>query len=268
MRFYMTFSRDAPGTVVPYAEAHDIPLMTSALTRYGANGFNDLWSYATPHAVDSGGYSALARHGDYPYSVEDYHAWLRQHKDEFEWAAVMDYACERRFDDQFSVQERIDMTVENTIQHFNLDPDYDLLPVLQGRLRFQYLETYDRLRDHGIPTDRVGLGTVCRIESSPKIVQLENEIREATDIEWMHGFGVKITAFKNGASFESADSAAWNVAPSHGKCYIDDETRLNAVSTDNTSNEDIFESFKNYYSYVRRILDRREREIGGKLLNP
>lgn len=253
MQFHMTYARSAKDLIVPYAEWRNIPIMTNASHRYSdVNGFLELWDYDTPHIVDSSGYTVMKEYGGYPWSVEDYHNWLSS-SGGFDWAAVMDYACEEKFDEKMSVQERMDRTIENTIEHFELDPDYNLLPVLQGRTVEQYLESYDRLKEHGIPVDRVGLGTVCRISSSKKIVETERRLREETDIEWIHGFGVKINAYKLGATFESADSQAWVYPASNGNAYIEGDGKLETVEMGDSPQARTFSCFKSYYDYVNRI---------------
>jgi len=242
-----------------------------------------MWEYDVPHVIDAGGYNVMAtfvtqsgnlrsqfnsfnvttekeRNDEpfYPYTIDEYHEWLVEHSDEFEWATVMDYACEERFDKLWDYRERMDATVENTIKHQNLLDDmspsnrYKILPVLQGREPQEYLEFYDRLVDHGIPIDHLGVGTVCRLSSEKRIVKYENVIRKNTDVERLHGFGVKIQSFSHGAGFDSADSQAWVYNASNGHVVVDDDTRLRSIQHDNSLIRTV-ESFKNYYKYVTRL---------------
>lgn len=269
--FYMTYARSRPADIVPYAEKNNIGLMTNAAHRWSEarSTFLDLWDYDTAHIVDSGGYNVQSNYGGYPWTVTQYHRWLDIQSDRFGWAAAMDLACERRFDHlypQMPVMERVLKTVENTIQHFNHDPDYKLLPVLQGRSVEDYVFSYDLLRDHGIPTEHVGLGTVCRISSQKEIVETEHRIREeCKHIDRIHGFGVKVNAFKFGATFDSADSQAWVYKPSNGAVVRDGWDRLIEEHHDN-SHERTVTSFKHYHRYADRL--KAKANGGGQLKLP
>jgi len=279
----MTYARSRPNELIPWIEEHNVPLLTNAIHRWSDNTdrFLDMWEYDTPHVIDAGGYNVMASYvtqgGDlsvgvdetsvseqlstpmpfYPYSLDEYHEWLLTHSDEFEWATVMDYACEERFDGLWPYEDRMEMTLEATIRHMDKLDDagnpYKILPVLQGRNVDDYVYSYEQLEDHGIPTDHLGLGTVCRMSSEKRIVEFEKKIRERTDVERLHGFGVKIEAFKHGATFESADSQAWVYSPSNGEVVLDEWDRLRSVPLPDNSLERTVESFKNYYSYVTRL---------------
>jgi len=279
----MTYARSRPNELIPWIEEHNVPLLTNAIHRWSDNTdrFLDMWEYDTPHVIDAGGYNVMASYvtqgGDlsvgvdetsvseqlstpmpfYPYSLDEYHEWLLTHSDEFEWATVMDYACEERFDGLWPYEDRMEMTLEATIRHMDKLDDagnpYKILPVLQGRNVDDYVCSYEQLEDHGIPTDHLGLGTVCRMSSEKRIVEFEKKIRERTDVERLHGFGVKIEAFKHGATFESADSQAWVYSPSNGEVVLDEWDRLRSVPLPDNSLERTVESFKNYYSYVTRL---------------
>jgi hypothetical protein len=282
-RFYMTYGRSRPSTLVPWIEDKQVPLLTNAITRWSdaRDVFLDMWEYDTEHVIDAGGYNVQATYvtqgGDvtadatdvanelvsaepfYPYTVDEYHEWLQSHADEFSWATAMDYACEDRFNNLWSVEERIDNTIDNTIKHFELAPDYDVLPVLQGRNADQYIDCLERLNDAGIPTDYVGIGTVCRLSSETKIVELEQELRERTDINMMHGFGVKVNAYKLGAGFETADSQAWVYEAARGKCRTlertEDGLRMPSRQMRNDSLTRTVHSFKAYYAYVTDLME-------------
>lgn len=282
-RFYMTYARSRPNEIVPWVEKHNVPLLTNAIHRWSdsTDRFLPMWEYDTPHVIDAGGYNVMAsfvtRSGSlrasvdgegisqelstsmpfYPYSIDQYHDWLCENSEEFEWATVMDYACEERFDKLWHYDDRVEATLDATIRHFDKLQDdgkpYKALPVLQGRDVDEYVWFYEQLEDHGIPTDHVGLGTVCRMSSEKRIVDFEERIRERTGVDRLHGFGVKIEAFKHGASFESADSQAWVYKASNGEVYLDAGDRLRSVAVPDCSLTRTVESFKSYYSYVTRL---------------
>lgn len=220
-RFYMTCEKRPQ--IADIIQNKNIPVMQNAVVYWAdTTGLRPFDSYGTPYVIDSGGYSAMDRYGgEFPWTVAEYHGWLQDayRRDTFEWAAVMDLACEPAFDDTLSVQERQDRTLENTLRHADLDPEYPVLPVLQGRTIEQWVEFHDRLADHGIDTSYVGVGTLCRQSSSSKISEIETALRTRTDVEAMHGFGVKISSFTHGAYFETADSQAWSWPTKYGDEY-------------------------------------------------
>jgi len=274
----MTYTRDRPNELAPWLQEHNVPILTNALHRWSENTdrFMDMWEYDTDHVIDAGGYNVQSHFADrwgnlkvddstlidekfsdepfYPWTVDQYHEFLSTHSDEFEWATVMDYACEERFDSLWSVDSRVEATVENTINHFNKDPDYKVLPVLQGRSIEDYERSYDMLNDHGIPTNHVGLGTVCRLSSTKEIINFENKIRNTLDVDDIHGFGVKVDSFTRGAEFETADSAAWVYGASHGRIQLlERKNNGDLRMREEKSNDSLIrtvESFKTYYAYV------------------
>lgn len=288
--FFMTYGRSRPKTLVPWIEHHDVPILSNVTRRWSDNTERllPMWDFDTKHVVDAGGYNVQSRFATdggslkvspqaiqnelqtdapfYPWTVVEYHEWLSEYADRFTWACAMDYACEERFDALWDVESRMDATIDNTIEHFEQDPDYAVLPVLQGRCVDDYVESYERLTDHGIPCDRVGLGTICRISSQNEIVETEREVRNRTGVESIHGFGVKVSAYKLGATFETADSAAWVSEAKNGRVYnisrtedgglrLDGEEmkRPNHRSAD--SRRRTIHSFQTYYAYVTWLME-------------
>lgn len=258
MPFFMGYYRSCVNDIVPYAEANNIGLLTNASSRWSTrtDRFNKLWDYDCPHIVDPGGYTVLNKHGKYPWTVEEYHEWLTETETEFTWASVMDYVCTEKFDDQFTADERMEMTFENTLKQFEMEPDYTLLPVLQGRDVDDYVAFYDRLVDHGIPVEYVGLGSIQGISNTDEVVTIEETIRQrCPKIERIHGFGVKATAFKKGSTFDTADSQAWSYAPTNGNVYRYEDGRMYEEELHDDSRARTFESFKNYYRYTSGLME-------------
>lgn len=261
------------------ADHEGIPLLTNAIHRWSEaqSTFLDPFEYDTRRVLDSGGYNVQARFVDrkgelndeytradveaqletsspfFPWDVEDYHNWLAEHANLFEWAAVMDYACEDRFDTLWDYEDRVEATIENTVRHFELHAgEYELLPVLQGRSADDYIECYDRLRERGIPVKKVGLGTVCRLSSSNEIIDLEAELRRRREFDHIHGFGVKRDSYRRGAGFESADSQAWVWDASHGKELTLRDGSLISRKCDDSLRRTVV-SFREYYRYVHSL---------------
>jgi len=255
----MTFEGPYQPQVNRIADEFNIGILKNAYHRFSQSTGDWLevrhHPQTAPLVIDSGGFNVLRDgYSEYPWSVEDYHGFLTEYPREFDWAAVMDFVCSPQFNHLKSKQNRLDQTLENTIAHYDLDPDYQLLPVLQGESIHDYLSFYDRLNDHGIPTDVVGLGTLMRISGECEIKRVEQGVRANTDVDRFHGFGIKVSSFKVGASFESADSRSWGDASRHKKVYIDDGDRLIKRPHDrDTSKFAVLRSFHDYYNYAHRL---------------
>jgi len=279
----MTYARARPTELVPWIEAHDVPLLENALHRWSdyTDQFKHMWQYETPHAIDAGGYNVMSRfvtrggrladdtsrdavreHLDsdapfYPWPVPAYHSWLSEYADEIEWATVMDYACGDQFDELWSVDDRIEATWQNTVELFDRrddgSADYDILPVCQGQSVEEYVAFYERLEDHGLPTEHVGLGTLTRLSDERAVAEIERAVRDRIGADRIHGFGVKVEAFKNGAEFETADSQAWSHYPTNGRAVLDAGERLRRIEVSDSDLVRKIASFTHYYSYVTRL---------------
>lgn len=288
-QFYMGYTyRHGKEQITDFAERYGAGFLTNAHGRWSerTERFNELWTYDCPNVLDSGGYNVMSQHVDrwgnctsdestveteldkqspfYPWTIEEYHDWLHEEGDTLDWAAAMDYACEERFDVLWSVEDRVQATIENTIRQHELrerdDSDYNFLPVLQGRTVDDYVRCAEIYENAGIDISYVGLGTVCRLSSEKKIVDIEKEVRERTNVEQMHGFGVKIDAYKFGADFETADSQAWIYNASYQNLTVlkenDDGSYSIAPHEDhNTDKERKVHGFKAYYAYVNWIIN-------------
>lgn len=261
--FYLTYDGANYEYIAPYLEDFKIPVMKNASNYWlpGGEEWKDLPDWDTELIVDCGGYSIQLKYGEYPWSIESYNSWLNSQKDKLEWAPVMDYACEERFDDKWHYHERMEKSLENTIAQFDMEQkDWRLVPVLQGRTIHDYLKFYDWLNDHGIPTDMVGLGTVCRLSNTQKIVGIEKKLRKRTDIEHIHGYGVKVEAFKHGAMFDSADSAAWVYPVSFGDYYGYDDAEGLLRKEGDVPRENRLMTMISYYAHVKELIHTQERK--------
>lgn len=240
-------------------ESGGIQVMRNVMQFNSKNGLSVRQPYADNYVLDSGGYTAMDEFGgDFPWTVTEYHQWAKEMYEThpFQWVATMDLACEPAFDDVISVSERIERTVNNTIDLLEHDPEYPVLPVLQGREVEQWLDCYDRLRDHGINPEFAGIGTLCRQTSGYKIKEIVRALRTRTDIDAFHGFGVKSTAFKAGVKLESADSQAWSWPVKYGiqlQLTNDTPPKLERVDVTDESEDVHKKSFNAYYQYTSRL---------------
>ena len=112
------------------------------------------------------------------------------------------------------VTEHLHRTVENYLTLRRLAPDLPVIPVVQGWRLPDYLACLDLYASAGVDLaalPRVGLGSVCRRQSTAEIAVIVTEL--ARRGLRLHGFGVKTGGLHlYGHLLTSADSMAWSYA--------------------------------------------------------
>jgi hypothetical protein len=87
-------------------------------------------------ALDSGGFTAARKWGQYPWSAADYARWARTLVAErpVDWGAIMDYACEPGVNRETwaTNQQRIAATITQARRCLDAAPELPWLPVVQG----------------------------------------------------------------------------------------------------------------------------------------
>lgn len=180
--------------------------------------------------VDSGGFHQMETgNGEYEDSNDDYLAYLRDHEPDL-WAH-RDYPCERELLKSLgrSVKDHQERTTEKHIELADADVPGQPVAVVQGWSVDQYLTHLDSLRDHGLLTEYVGIGTVCGRDNVSEIAEIITAIRDALPKRIkLHAFGVKgnVLRFTEVCdALASADSAAYDWAVSrHPSKREDGET--------------------------------------------
>lgn len=171
--------------------------------------------------MDSGAFSTILTHGDYPEPPEAYAAHIKR------WstcgnllaAVAQDYMCEAHMlaITGKSIPEHQQLTIEryDRLIASGTGGVY-VMPVLQGYAPADYV---DHIRQYG---DRlghgawVGVGSVCKRNGDAAAIEavLLAIKRERPDLR-LHGFGVKTTALGSRLVREllhTADSMAWSFA--------------------------------------------------------
>jgi hypothetical protein len=115
--------------------------------------------------IDSGGYSTLTTNPEYQSEIRDYIDFLQTHESTIDYFALRDWACEpdllRQWDrsvedhQQWTLRDHI-QTIEQADQSWL---DAEPIAVLQGYDVRDYLECIDLFRDHGLITDKMGIGS-------------------------------------------------------------------------------------------------------------
>lgn len=176
------------------------------------------WRVDIPLMLDSGAYSVILKYGKYPYSSEDYSKGIEKWHPHIAW--TMDYPCEP------SVQKRGDynpkkaqeMTIDNQIRLLDLNADTQM--VVQGWGVSDYLENLDKIKEQGLLTERLGIGSICRRGQNREIARIGRAIHNNVP-SWvkLHGFGVKTSVLRDtDAKFYlySADSQSWDYERRYG----------------------------------------------------
>lgn len=175
-------------------------------------------------ALDSGGFSELARHGRWTVGPAEYVAAVRRYRDEIgglDFAAPQDWMCEpdmlaRTGLTQDEHQRR---TVGNLLELRELAPDLPWAPVVQGWTLGAHLRCVELYADAGVDLTaepRVGIGSVCRRTSPVSVAFIVGSLHGA-GLRNLHGFGIKTSALALCADqLASADSMAWSYAARAG----------------------------------------------------
>ncbi|GGL25888.1 hypothetical protein GCM10009037_06890 [Halarchaeum grantii] len=173
--------------------------------------------------VDSGGYHHMqAGAGEYAESDEEYLRYLLKHRPDL--YALRDYPCEPDLLRSLgrTVEEQQERTLEHHIRLYDKVDGHSLadnaVSVVQGWTREQYLDHLDALRDHGVMTDYLAIGSVCRRNADEDIADVVLAVRDAIPASVkLHAFGVKgsVLRFREVVdALDSVDSAAYDWAES------------------------------------------------------
>jgi len=172
-------------------------------------------------ALDSGGFTELSLHGRWVTPAEDYAAAVAEYAArigglDFAAPQPQDWMCEPFMTARTGLPaaEHLHRTVENYLTLRRLAPDLPIIPVVQGWRLADYLTCLDLYASAGVDLaalPRVGLGSVCRRQSTAEIAVIVTELAR----RWLklHGFGVKTGGLHlYGYRLTSADSMAWSYA--------------------------------------------------------
>jgi hypothetical protein len=183
-------------------------------------------------ALDSGGFTAARKWGEYPWSVADYARWARILVAErpVDWVATMDYACEPGVNRQTwaTNRQRIAATVAQARRCLDAAPALPWLPVVQGYTVEDYAACIAHYQTAGIPLAYAGLGTMCGrpVREARRILRTLG--LWYPQIRW-HVFGLHLGVLRDdlaAAAVASWDSYAWN----WGKGAKHDACRLHRLA--------------------------------------
>lgn len=170
--------------------------------------------------LDSGAFSEISTHGHYRSTVEEYAndaaRWIGN--GQLDAVVAQDYMCERFIlaKTGLTVADHQRLTIERYDELLTYDLGAYVLPVLQGYAPSDYVNHLDQYGDRLPQGAWVGVGSVCKKNGKPTAVAavLLAVAHHRPDLR-LHGFGVKITALREGtvrSLLWSADSMAWSYA--------------------------------------------------------
>lgn len=164
--------------------------------------------------LDSGGYMLFKTHGDYPFTMDNYHNLVSRVKPDF--YASMDYPCEMG-----DTQSNIERTVHNAkiMTHYeDMLPNSTMVPVIQGFTIEEYKYCIRLYAKENLIKPYMAIGTLCNRSRSSEITEIIGQVYlEAVKygVERIHLFGVKQTPYLERVRhmIYSQDSAALFFAP-------------------------------------------------------
>ena len=175
--------------------------------------FNIMVNYATKYRaipknrdllfIDSGGYSFFFKNMDYSDPHIKYLQYVLNKGADF--FANRDYPCEPELirKNNTTVRENQIRTINNQIQIMDLIDSYfpelrdKFVAVIQGWEIDEYLWMLDYMKDHGLLTDLIGIGSVCRRNQDRQIRKIITTIRDNLPKKYkLHAFGVKMGVLK------------------------------------------------------------------------
>ena len=170
--------------------------------------------------ADSGAFSYVTNYCGYPFEPKEYLKSMKQQEPPI-WF-TMDYPCEEIVLEATggSIEDHINWTIDNSLE---LCDNEGFAFVVQGRDIADYLDCLDLAKEHGLITDLIGVGTLCRRVSVQVILKILREIKRniPTYIK-IHGFGLKTTILNQLEIYkliDSLDTRAWHYRL-HGQGHI------------------------------------------------
>ncbi len=176
----------------------------------------------TTWALDSGGFTELSTYGKWELAPQTYADAVQGYAEKIgglEFAAPQDWMCEPHMVQKtgLSVREHQKRTTDNFLLLRELAPTMPFIPVLQGYKVDEYLQHIEDYEAAGVnlrSEPRVGVGSVCRRQSTQEIQFLIETLR-AQDLR-IHAFGVKTQGLaRYGDLISSSDSLAWSEVAKH-----------------------------------------------------
>lgn len=143
--------------------------------------------------------------------AEDYTSNIELWRPDVAW--TMDFPCEpsvRKAGNYDPKQAQI-LTNENSRKLEELT-DFPVSHVVQGWTLDDYMRNLELIKEEGLMTGRLGIGSICRRGKTQEVSRIIREVRRNVP-GWvkLHGFGIKTDVLNTPARYDlySADSMSW-----------------------------------------------------------
>lgn len=199
--------------------------------------------------MDSGAFTFLKERGYFPFTYGKYLRAVARFKPTF-WAC-MDWCCEPsvRQRTKHTVDTHISLTIENGIELIDFDRD-SFIMVVQGWEREDYISCCEKIKEQGLITKVMGIGTICGRTDAKKVHDILKSIKSNLP-NWVkiHCFGMSINLLKYKEIFDcidSVDTYAW--CSEFGLCTF-------------SSNDEIkIATLKKYIEKVDALIDKNKKQ--------
>jgi hypothetical protein len=167
--------------------------------------------------IDSGGFTCFTKWKDYPWTVEQYVAFVREFCEKYpqvEYVTVMDLPCEPNTnrDEGMTNEMRIRKTVTNTRMCLNYKIPAQWVAVIQGYTKKEYTYCGELMAMYDLFTPLTAIGSICQRKGTKELKDMILYITDLNkDVKW-HTFGMQISVLKDKEIADriySSDSGAW-----------------------------------------------------------
>lgn len=198
-----------------HADAPAIPVLVAASACWNSRALRAVpWPRTTTmRFCDSGGFVFGRAHGGFPFSLDDYTAWLAAMRPDV--AACLDLPCEPAIaGDDAEVARRQAWTLAAAAELLRRPAPWQWLPVIQGREMRHYIEHARAYKLAGLVQPYMGIGSLCRRSSIRQIRAIVSTLADELPGVRFHLFGVALRLLTGTVGLPPAvyslDSAAWN----------------------------------------------------------
>jgi hypothetical protein len=177
-------------------------------------------SLKTPYSIDKpwmmdSGIGGMFKEGSKPrITIDEYAEIIRKWNPSVAW--TYDFPCEPsiRVRYGYDPKEAQNRTNKSTIYLRDKLGMENVMSVVQGWSTRDYVSNIELIKNQGLLTERLGIGSICRRGQIAEINRIiRNVKRNLPGWVKLHGFGVKIPILQTEARFylHSADSMSWAI---------------------------------------------------------
>ncbi len=169
--------------------------------------------------LDSGGFSEININGKYSFTVNEYLRLVELHQPRMFFN--MDYVCESNALNKtgLTIKQHQEKTTNNQIKIMDIYNKFNIkgqfAGCIQGFEIEEYLSHIDSLKEHGLITPIMGIGSICRRNSINQILNIIKAIKKEVPKTKLHGFGIKTQILNMPSVYNdlySCDSMSWSLS--------------------------------------------------------